>query len=248
MTPIRKRLISFVWMKRKYVPQKDRCVDPIQNRPYNGCRTFCDRLPFGWSIHVYLAWQEHRKLSKVEYEKQVNELGLSGEIVCLDLAGQPIAWGSGRGAAPEPVVDASVRMQALSGLRVYMAKHASGRVIIGGKRIGFEGAMPGVLEEAVASVCNGQPLYVAGGFGGVATDIALRAGMLGSNWLPVQAGGAGAGLVQGLDQLSDLAKKRGWPDNGLSSDENAQLAATYRPSEIAALVSLGLGRRFGASV
>ena len=198
-------------------------------------------------LRIYLAWQEHRKLSKGEYEKQINELGLSGEIICLDLTGKPIAWNTGRGASPEPVTDASVRMQALSQLRVYMAQDASGRAIIGGKRSGFEGTMPGVLEEAIASVRNGQPLYLAGGFGGVAADIAQRIGVLGSNWLPARAEGPGAGLIQGLDLLSDLVNERGWPDNGLSSDENAQLAATYRPSEIAALVSLGLGRRFGAS-
>jgi hypothetical protein len=198
-------------------------------------------------LRIYLAWQEHRALSKEEYEKQVNELGLSGELVCLDPTGKPIAWESGRGAVPEPVTDTSSRVQALSGLRVHMAQNSNGRVIIGGKRLGFEGAMPGVLEEAIASVSNKQPLYVAGGFGGVATDIAVRTGMLDSNWLPVLGDGLRAGLAQGLDKLSDLIKDQGWPDNGLSSDENAQLAATYRPSEIAALVSLGLGRCFGAS-
>jgi hypothetical protein len=32
------------------------------------------------------------------------------------------------------------------------------------------------------------------------------------------------------------------PDAGLDDDENRRLAATHRPSDIAALVSLGLGR------
>lgn len=34
--------------------------------------------------------------------------------------------------------------------------------------------------------------------------------------------------------------------NGLTEEENQRLAACHRPSEIAALVSLGLGRRFPA--
>jgi SLOG-like protein len=197
-------------------------------------------------LRIYLAWQEHRKLAKAEFDKQVEDLGLSGEIVCLDLNGKPVAWGNGRGVDPEPVTDEAAWMQALSALRFHMAQNENGRVVIGGKRAGFEGAMPGVMEEAVASVANGQPLYVAGGFGGVAADIAIRMGMLGANWLPALAGAPApeVGLVAGLDKLSMLAKNKGWPNNGLSDAENAQLAATYRPSEIAALVSLGLGRRF----
>jgi hypothetical protein len=200
-------------------------------------------------LRIYLAWQEHRKLSKAEYNKQVEDLGLSGEIVCLDLTGKPTSWDSGRGADPEPVTDASTRIQALSGLRVHMAQNENGRVIIGGKRSGFEGAMPGVLEEAVASIANGQPLYVAGGFGGVAADIVMRMGILGADWLPklADAHAPEARLVAGLDKLSMLVKNQGWPKNGLLDTENAQLAATHRPSEIAALVSLGLGRRFSKS-
>jgi hypothetical protein len=197
-------------------------------------------------LRIYLAWQEHRKLTKTEYDKQVEDLGLSGEILCLDPTGKVTAWSSGRGADPEPVTDASMRMQALSGLRVHMAQNENGRVIIGGRRTDFEGAMPGVLEEAVASVSNGQPLYVAGGFGGVAADIAMRIGILDVNWLPklADAPAPEARLVAGLDKLSMLVKNQGRPENGLSDAENAQLAATHRPSEIAALVSLGLGRQF----
>src|SRR5437660_43927 len=127
-------------------------------------------------LRIYLAWQEHRKLARAEFDKQVEELGLSGEIVCLDLKGKPVPWANGRGVDPEPVTDATERMQALSALRAHMAQHESGRVVIGGKRTGFEGTMPGVLEEAFTSVANGQPLYVAGGFGGVALDIAMRVG------------------------------------------------------------------------
>jgi hypothetical protein len=201
------------------------------------------------SLRIYLAWQEHRKLSKQEFDKQVEDLGLSGEIVCLDIAGKPIAWGDSRGNDPEPVTDAHIRMQALSALRVHMAQHENGRVIIGGKRIGFQGIMPGVLQEAIASVANGQPLYVAGGFGGVAADIAKRIELLGANWLPelADAPAPEASLIAGLDELSSFIKDQGWPANGLSDAENAQLAATHRPSEIAALVSLGLGRQFSKS-
>ena len=197
-------------------------------------------------LRIYLAWQEHRKFSKATYDKQVEDLGLFGEIVCLDPSGNPVAWGSGRGDAPEPVMDAAVRAKALTALRVQMAQQENGRVIIGGKKAGFQGVMPGVLEEAIASIENHQPLYVAGGFGGIAANIAARMGRLDANWLPGMADPSSLDprAVAGLDRLSSLGVK-GWPENGLSDTESTQLAATHRPSEIAALVSLGLGRQFG---
>lgn len=55
-------------------------------------------------------------------------------------------------------------------------------------------------------------------------------------------------LIKGLEMLADIRGQEGWAgfQNGLSHDENLQLAATHRPSEIAALISLGLGKRFAA--
>jgi hypothetical protein len=53
--------------------------------------------------------------------------------------------------------------------------------------------------------------------------------------------------------LADLAGRAaaggGWRllNNGLDDAENRRLAATHRPSEIAALVATGLGRVAGAS-
>lgn len=200
-------------------------------------------------LRIYLAWQEHRKLSRAEFNKQLEDLGLSGEIVCLDPTGQPIPWGNNRSDDPVPVTDARTRIQALSALRSHMAQHDNGRVIIGGKRTGFEGSMPGVLEEALSSVANGQPLYVAGGFGGVASDVAMCMGIKSAESLPVMTDAPQPenALVMGLNKLSKFGKNEGWPNNGLSDSENAQLAVTHRPSEIAALVSLGLGRRFSKS-
>ncbi|MET4602075.1 hypothetical protein ABIB90_001542 [Bradyrhizobium sp. JR4.1] len=196
-------------------------------------------------LSICLAWQEHRELSKGELQKQIDELGLLGEIICLDAEGRPVPWDD-RANAPVPETDAKVRRQALSGLRRYMAQHANGRVIIGGKRSNFEGEMPGVLEEAIASVEMRQPLYVVGGFGGISADVAVRIGFLNADWLPqmYRAVDIDNRALGALDHLLDL-RREGWPDNGLSDGENAQLATTYRPSEIAALISLGLGRRFG---
>lgn len=200
-------------------------------------------------LRIYLAWQEHRKLSKSEIEKQASDLGLSGEIVCLDASGKPISKPANRGEAPLPVSNASTGRRALTALRLRMAQDTDCRVIVGGRRANFQGEMPGVLEEALASIQCRQPLYVAGGFGGIAANIAFRMKLLDSDFLP--AIGAEAKydrrVIVGLDKLASAIRDRGIPDNGLTDIENARLAATHRPSEIAALVSLGLGRRFARS-
>jgi SLOG-like protein len=202
-------------------------------------------------LQICLAWQEHRKLSKTDFERQKNELGLFGEIVCLNPEGQPVAWGANRKSAPEPVTDIELCQRSLTGLRRFMATQCNGRVLIGGKRAGFQGHFPGVLEEALISVEANQPLYLAGGFGGVAADITKTLGIDDGEWLPANADepAADGRLASAFDQLSKLVKSKDPKalSNGLSTDENRRLAATHRPSEIAALVSLGLGRRFTTS-
>jgi SLOG cluster2 len=197
-------------------------------------------------LQICLAWQEHRKISKADFERQKNELGLFGEIVCLNPEGQAVAWEANRkSAAPEPVTDVELCQQSLTGLRRFMATQCNGRVLIGGKRVGFQGRFPGVLEEALISVEANQPLYLAGGFGGVAADIARILGLDDGAWLPANTDELpiDGRLALALDQLSKLVKSKDPKalSNGLSTDENRRLAATHRPSEIAALVSLGLG-------
>jgi len=66
------------------------------------------------------------------------------------------------------------------------------------------------------------------------------------NWLPHRTGGPpdDPRWMVGQARLVDRAKQEGWSglNNGLTDDENRRLAASHRPSDIAALVSLGLGR------
>ena len=54
-------------------------------------------------------------------------------------------------------------------------------------------------------------------------------------------------LQVGLKLLEQAAGKSGWKlnSNGFTDEENTLLAATYRPSEIATLVGVGLGRIAG---
>lgn len=195
---------------------------------------------------ICLAWQEHRKLALSRLDEHRRDLGLYGEIVCLDSAGEAIDPSDGRGEVPEPVTDQDVRAQALTALRQYMARRTDGRVLIGGKRQGFQGTLPGLMEEALATLDAGKPLYLAAGFGGVTANVAQALRVDDCAWLPrrTETPSDDARLVEGRRRLGALADRSTWKglENGLSREENRRLAASHRPSDIAALVSLGLGR------
>jgi hypothetical protein len=199
-------------------------------------------------MRICLAWTEHRKMTLSSLHDERHDLGLYGEIVCLDPQGNEIDPTIGRDEACPSDADAETQQRSLSGLRRYMTKITEGRVLIGGKREGFQGEMPGVLEEALLAFEFGQPVYLAGGFGGVTWDIARALGIDEGNWFPSLAHVAPASqqLIDVFTRLIEVADKSGRKslDNGLSKKENQRLAACHRPSEIAALVSLGLGKRF----
>jgi hypothetical protein len=139
-----------------------------------------------------------------------------------------------------------MRSGALTGMRRYLQRHTSARVLLGGKRSGFQGEIPGLMEEALLAVEAEQPIYLAGGFGGVTADIVSALGVDDGSWLPPDADAGPRDLrwEDGYARLAAHAALPHWPGlgNGLDDDENRRLAATHRPSDIAALVSLGLGR------
>lgn len=199
-------------------------------------------------LRICLAWTEHRKLALSALEAETRSLGLHGEIVCLDPSGNVISAKDQRNEAPSPPVDAETTRQGLTGLRRYMASNTDGRVLIGGKREGFKGDMPGLLEEALFAVEQGQPVYLAGGFGGLTLDIARELGIDNGDWYPTLPGALATDerFVRGMSRLTETATATHGRslENGLTAQENRRLAACHRPSEIAALVSLGLGRRF----
>ena len=136
----------------------------------------------------------------------------------------------------------------LTSLRRYMAKNTEGRIFIGGKRTDFTGDWPGLVEEAIFALEADQPIYLARGFGGVTLDMVRALGIDDCDWFPEFSDEAAPDprWSDGLERLARFREERSGklPDNGLDDLENRQLVATHRPSEIAALISLGLGRRF----
>ena len=202
-------------------------------------------------LHILLAWQEHRKFSVTALKEQQKALGLHGKFVFLDPEGVSIDPYLNRSEEPILETDADLTRKSLTAMRGYMAKHTHGRIFIGGKREGFQGNIPGLVEESLLALGAGQPLYLAGGFGGVTADIIQTLSVGDCSWLvrSPSTNPPDDRLLKGLAMLADLRSHKGLTGlhNGLTDEENRKLAASHRPSEIAALISLGLGRRFIAA-
>lgn len=195
------------------------------------------------TLRVYLAWTEHRRLSLEQLEAAEEDLGLNGDIVYLDPAGNEVARSFERGAEPEPVPPQLVA-PSLTSLRQRMAHDTDARLLVGGRVTGFQGRMPGILEEALYAIEQGRPLYLAGGFGGATALLGARLGLTDS-WLPRIDGESLEALAAALDEIEAAAQATGWQVgmNGLDDEENQRLAASHRPSDLASWVAVGLARR-----
>jgi SLOG cluster2 len=150
------------------------------------------------------------------------------------------------GRQPEPLTDKVQIGSSLTAMRKYVTQTTDARFFLGGKRVGFEGKCPGIFEESEMAISAGQPIYLAGGFGGATSDLAAAWVLEGRTWIPEEIGHSDECFQRAFKIIQDLdpAIIKQSLDNGLTDIEQRQLAVTHRPSEVAALVSLGMARRF----
>ena len=93
--------------------------------------------------------------------------------------------------------------------------------------------MPGIAEEALLSLESQQPVFLAGGFGGCARDIAETLGLV-DTWAGSRPAWPGR---QEFERYHDHDLR-----NGLTVDENRLLAAMPHADRIVTLVLRGLHR------
>lgn len=74
---------------------------------------------------------------------------------------------------PNTVDNWYVWSKSLSKMRYEMIKNCDARICAGGRKAGYNGSMPGVLEEIVIASELGCPLYLLGGFGGIVHDVCV---------------------------------------------------------------------------
>ena len=182
----------------------------------------------------YLAWPVHIRMTSDELATFSAEHEPAVRLVFLGLDGARLAQEQRlKLPAHEPNEDEWTK--GLTVMRTAMRGDIQARIVLGGRVEGYKGAMPGIAEETCLSLEAGQPVFVLGGFGGCARDIAETVG-LAERW----AGSRG-------DWTGRECFRKYSPDelrNGLSREENVVLARTPHIQEAVTLVSRGLRRVF----
>jgi len=204
----------------------------------------------GHRLTICLAHPEHRKLSLSELKRLDETLEPSCRLRFVDLDGHAVDYRSGREETPDPSPDPDAAARAYSAMRRYMTTISHARIVVGGQLAGFKGAMPGIIEEANATLDASQPLYVAGGFGGAAALVAQTLHLGDASWLPngvPEHDSDDPRIVDSLTKLRAAAADNGSGlQAGLDGDETNRLTWSHRPGDIAAMLALGLARTVGA--
>ena len=139
-----------------------------------------------------------------------------------------------------------VRRTDFSKDRQRLPNYCTARVAISGKirpasdfhPDGYRGTMPGVIEEALYSLRAGQPLYIAGGFGGASallSDVVNGTSIFSRDLYLFRKT-----YDSHRDTFKEIAELYRPESTGLTPDEVRRLAVTQRPYEVAHLVVKGL--------
>ena len=182
------------------------------------------------AITVYLAWPVHIRMTSNELATFSAEHEPAVRLVFLALDGERLAL-EHRLKLPEHDPHEEEWTKGLTAMRTTMCDDVQARIVLGGRVEGYKGAMPGIAEETSLSLDRGQPVFLLGGFGGCARDIAETLG-LAERW---------AGSREEWEGRPCFRKYS--PDdlrNGLSREENVVLARTPHIQQALTLVSCGL--------
>jgi SLOG-like protein len=178
----------------------------------------------------YLAWPVHILKSAPEIETIVTDLAGTAELICLGLDGARLTAAHRRQLGMQQPTEAEWS-QGLTAMRRTMLAETHARIVLGGRADRYKGAMPGIAEEAVLSLESKQPLFLMGGFGGCARDVAETLGLV-APWAGSRSawpGRATFGTFSGVDL-----------NNGLTLEENKTLARTPHVDQAIALILRGL--------
>jgi hypothetical protein len=189
----------------------------------------------------FLPWYIHAAWTRDEVKEQLAALESAALVLFLDQDGTPRQDDYRLAAASVNTAsfDAACKAQSLSGMRREMQRACRGRIAVGGKVNDYSGLMPGILEEVLVSLDQGQPVYLIGGYGGSVRD-AGKAILGDSVWPERLDEEKGPGYDDIIGKLAAVG-----PDglnNGLTEQENRELLGVWRGSEAAALILRGLQR------
>lgn len=180
----------------------------------------------------YIAWPVHIGMPMNQIDALTAELRGAAELVLLGYDGTPMELERRRDLLThEPSEDEWY--SGLTAMREFQCSSTDARVLLGGQIANYKGRMPGVAEEALLSLRSDQPLFLIGGFGGCARDIAETIGLV-EPWVRSRNGWLGR---QEFEQWTGSNL-----NNGLSAEENSTLAGTPYIGQAVLLVLRGLHR------
>lgn len=180
----------------------------------------------------YFAWPVHIRMTNDQLDSLADAVGDVAELTLLDLEGEPMSM-ERRKSIPSNEPDDVTWSSGLTAMRQTMRGQTDARILLGGRVEGYRGRMPGVAEEALLSLQSGQPVFLLGGFGGCARDVAEILGLV-DPWVSSHSEWPGRSEFE-----------RFTPDslrNGLSTEENRALARTPYIDQALPLVLTGLHR------
>ena len=187
------------------------------------------RLP----VANYLAWPVHRSMKPETIQDITENFRGLAEPHFLDNLGRDLSTEQME-VETSHITDEDWSA-GLTVMRHVMTGACHARILLGGRVAEFKGRMPGIAEEALCSITVKQPLYILGGFGGCARDIAEELGLVTPHKIQTAAWAERAqfsGMTQAL------------LNNGLNKLENEILARTVHVDEAVALILRGLLRCF----
>ncbi len=190
-------------------------------------------------VHVgvtnYLAWPVHILMPFEKLEEAAEALAGSAELVCLDMDGNRMTMQRRQQFESKHPTDAEWSI-GLTTMRQLMLAETDARIVLGGRTEQYKGAMPGIGEEALLSLQAGQPLFVIGGFGGCARDIAESLGL-------AEQGMFDRRVWQGREAFDSFSAND--LNNGLKVEDNATLAITTHIDQAIVLILRGLLKAVG---
>lgn len=191
------------------------------------------------AIVSYLSWPIHSVKSAQEIRALTKDLTGLVELHCLDQEGVETAPDAISPGMKTQLPTSEEWARSLTSMRRALTDASDARILLGGKISGYKGRMPGIAEEALCSLNAGQPVYLLGGFGGCARDIAEELRL-------VEHRSSRPIHWTGRDQFFNFDSSA--LRNGLNAYENMTLARTVHIDEAVALILRGMLRLFGGSM
>ncbi|UOD32169.1 hypothetical protein INH39_11155 [Massilia violaceinigra] len=184
----------------------------------------------GSGVLNYLPWPSHCAYAIADLEVLIADLAGSAELVFLDLSGTAMTMAERR-FSPAQQPNASQWLEGLTSMREKILATSHARIVLGGRVDGYRGVMPGIAEESLLAIENAQPIYILGGFGGCARDIAETLGL-------VPAWPGQLRVWEGRAEFEKFTVEQ--LNNGLDMKENVLLARTPHLDQAIMLILRGI--------